>query len=156
MSENYHIGLEGIKERIPHRNPFLLIDGILSCEPGNSVVAVKNVSKDEPYFVGHFPGNPVMPGVLIVEAMAQTAGVLVWETLSNVDKNFTLYLVSIDESRFKNFVVPGDSLVITVRLVSHKLNFWSFDALAKIDDREVANAKFRVLANSDSLEAEKK
>ena len=69
---------------------------------------------------------------------------------------FTLYLVSIDESRFKNFVVPGDSLVITVRLVSHKLNFWSFDALAKIDDREVANAKFRVLANSDSLEAEKK
>ena len=149
MSEEYCIDLEGIEMRIPHRSPFLLIDGIVSCTAGESVVAAKNVAIEEPYFPGHFPGNPVMPGVLIVEAMAQAAGVLVWETLGNADKNFTLYLVSIEESRFKHLVCPGDRLLITVKLVSNRLNFWSFDALAQGDSRDVAQSKFRVLANID-------
>jgi 3-hydroxyacyl-[acyl-carrier-protein] dehydratase len=149
MTEKYCIDIDGIMLRIPHRSPFLLIDGVVSCTPGESVVAIKNVAIEEPYFSGHFPGNPVMPGVLIVEAMAQAAGVLVWETLANVDKNFTLYLVSIEESRFKQLVCPGDRLVITVKLVSHRLNFWSFDALAQVDSQDAARSKFRVLANTD-------
>ena len=80
MTERYCIDVEGIKERLPHRDPFLLIDGIVRFEPGESIVAVKNVSADEPFFAGHFPGHPVMPGVLLVEAMAQAGGVLVWES----------------------------------------------------------------------------
>ncbi len=149
MTDEYCIDIEGIKMRIPHRSPFLLIDGIVSCIAGESVVAAKNVALEEPYFPGHFPENPVMPGVLIIEAMAQAAGVLVWETLGNADRNFTLYLVSIEESRFKHLVCPGDRLLITVKLVSHRLNFWSFDALAQVDNRDMARSKFRVLANID-------
>jgi len=149
VTEKYCIDVNGIMRRIPHRSPFLLIDGVVSCTPGKSIVAVKNVAIEEPYFPGHFPGHPVMPGVLIVEVMAQAAGVLVWETLANADKNFTLYLVSIEKSRFKQLVCPGDRLVVTVKLISHRLNFWSFDALAQVDSRDVAHSRFRVLANTE-------
>lgn len=149
MTEKYCIDVNGIMRRIPHRSPFLLIDGVVSCTPGKSIVAVKNVAIEEPYFPGHFPGHPVMPGVLIVEVMAQAAGVLVWETLANADKNFNLYLVSIEKSRFKQLVCPGDRLVVTVKLISHRLNFWSFDALAQVDSRDVAHSRFRVLANTE-------
>ncbi len=149
MTEKYCIDINGIMRRIPHRSPFLLIDGVVSCTPGKSIVAVKNVAIEEPYFPGHFPGHPVMPGVLIVEVMAQAAGVLVWETLANADKNFNLYLVSIEKSRFKQLVCPGDRLVVTVKLISHRLNFWSFDALAQVDSRDVAHSRFRVLANTE-------
>jgi len=149
VTEKYCIDVNGIMRRIPHRSPFLLIDGVVSCTPGKSIVAVKNVAIEEPYFPGHFPGHPVMPGVLIVEVMAQAAGVLVWETLANADKNFNLYLVSIEKSRFKQLVCPGDRLVVTVKLISHRLNFWSFDALAQVDSRDVAHSRFRVLANTE-------
>ena len=142
MSEAYCIDVEGIMERIPHRTPFLLIDGIVRCEPGDSIVAVKNVTFNEPYFLGHFPGHPVMPGVLIVEAMAQAAGVLVWESVPAEERNFILYLVSVEHTRFKEPVRPGDRLVLSVQLTSRRRNFWRFEATAKVADRVVATTEF--------------
>ena len=142
MTERYCIDVEGIKERLPHRDPFLLIDGIVRFEPGESIVAVKNVSAEEPFFAGHFPGRPVMPGVLLVEAMAQAGGVLVWESVPPERRNFILYLVSVENTRFKQPVYPGDRLVLTATLVSHRRNFWRFEAVAEVDGRRVARAEF--------------
>ena len=142
MTETYCIDVEGIMERIPHRFPFLLIDGILSCEPGASIVAVKNVTFNEPYFQGHFPGHPVMPGVLIVEAMAQAAGVLVWESVAPEERNFILYLVTVENTRFKAPVRPGARLLLSAELTSRRRNFWRFEATAKVDGRVVASTEF--------------
>ena len=142
MTESYCIDIEGIKERIPHREAFLLIDGILSCAPGESIVAVKNVSPDEPYFPGHFPGHPVMPGVLILEALAQAAGVLVWESVPPEERNFILYLVGVERTRFKQPVYPGDRLELTAKLTARRRNFWRFDATAEVDGRLIATAEF--------------
>ena len=142
MTDAYCIDVEGIMERIPHRYPFLLIDGIVSCEPGVSIVAVKNVTINEPYFQGHFPGHPVMPGVLLVEAMAQAAGVLVWESVAPEERNFVLYLVTVENTRFKAPVRPGARLVLSAELTSRRRNFWRFEATAKVDDQVVASTEF--------------
>lgn len=142
MTERYCIDVNGIMERIPHRDPFLLIDGILRCEPGQSIVAEKNVSVDEPYFAGHFPGHSVMPGVLLVEAMAQAAGVLVWESVPPEQRNFILFLVSVENTRFKRPVFPGNRLVLTATLTSRRRDFWRFEAVAEVDGRRVANSEF--------------
>ena len=142
MTERYCIDVEGIMERIPHRYPFLLIDGILNVKPGESIVAAKNVSFNEPYFLGHFPGHPVMPGVLIVEAMAQAAGVLIWESVPPQERNFTLYLVGVENTRFRQPVRPGDRLVVTATLTSRRRNFWRFDAVAEVDGKRVASSEF--------------
>src|SRR5262245_3636322 len=102
---------------LPQRYPLLLVDRVLECEPGKRVVAMKNVSVNEPYFVGHFPGRPIMPGVLILEAMAQAAGVLVFSGMSeDAMKNQLYYYVGVDNARFKRPVVPGDQLLIEVRI----------------------------------------
>lgn len=142
MSEAYCIDVEGIMERIPHRTPFLLIDGIVRCEPGDSIVAVKNVTFNEPYFLGHFPGHPVMPGVLIVETMAQAAGVLIWESVPPDERDFTLYLAAVEKARFRRPVRPGDRLAVTATLTSRRRNFWRFDAVAEVDGTRVASSEF--------------
>ncbi len=142
MTEPYCIDAEGIMERLPHRPPFLMIDGILSFEPSTSIVAVKNVVLSEPFFLGHFPGHPIMPGVLIIEAMAQAAGVLVWESLPPEERNFILYLVSVENSRFKEPVCPGARLVLAAEVISRRRNFWRFKATAKVDGHTVAHSEF--------------
>lgn len=142
MTERFCIDVEGIMERIPHRYPFLLLDGIVHVKPGESIAAVKNVSFNEPYFLGHFPGHPVMPGVLIVEAMAQAGGVLIWESVPPQERNFTLYLAGVEKARFRQPVRPGDRLVVTVTLTSRRRNFWRFDAVAEVDGIQVASSKF--------------
>ena len=142
MPERHRIDVEGIMERIPHRYPFLLLDGILRCEPGETITAVKNVSFNEPYFQGHFPGHPVMPGVLIVEAMAQAAGVLVWESVPPEERDFTLYLATVEKTRFRRPVRPGDRLVVTATLTSRRRSFWRFDAVAEVDGARVASSEF--------------
>jgi 3-hydroxyacyl-[acyl-carrier-protein] dehydratase len=119
-----------------------MIDGILSFEPSTLIVAVKNVALGESFFLGHFPGHPIMPGVLIVEAMAQAAGVLVWESLPPEERNFILYLVSVENSRFKEPVCPGDRLVLTAELILRRRNFWRFKATAKVDGHTVAHSEF--------------
>ena len=153
MTEAYCIDVDGVMERIPHRTPFLLIDGILNCEPNDTVVAVKNLTPNEPFFLGHFPGHPVMPGVLIVEAMAQAAGVLVWESVAPDERDFILYLVSVENTRFKELVRPGDRLVLTARLTSRRRNFWRFEATADVAGRVVATAGFRVAETTEFLQA---
>lgn len=129
-------------QRIPHRFPFLMIDGIVNCEAGESIVAVKNVSATEPHFLGHFPGHPIMPGVLIIEAMAQAGGVLIWESIAPEERNFILYLIGVEKSRFKRPAHPGDQLLLTVDLVARRQNLWRFKAKAEVNGDLVASAEF--------------
>ncbi|GMV54419.1 MAG: 3-hydroxyacyl-[acyl-carrier-protein] dehydratase FabZ [Betaproteobacteria bacterium] len=123
-----------ILAHLPHRYPMLLIDRILECEPGQRIVAIKNVSINEPFFVGHFPHHPVMPGVLIVEAMAQAAAVLSFRTLgTRPDENSVYYFVGIDAARFKRPVTAGDQLRLEVVLNRHARGIWKFSAKALVD-----------------------
>ncbi|NNC64519.1 MAG: 3-hydroxyacyl-ACP dehydratase FabZ [Gammaproteobacteria bacterium] len=141
MADKYYLEADGIMERIPHRSPFLFIDYVVSCEPGKSLVAVKNLTDDEPYFAGHFPQHPVMPGVLIVESMAQAACVLIWETLPPDERNFISYLAGLEKTRFRRPAVPGDRIDITVDLLVQRRNLWRFAAKSEIDGELVAEAQ---------------
>lgn len=140
MTDKKPIDISGILERLPHRFPFLMVDRVLDVVPGKSIVAVKNVSVNEAYFQGHFPGHPVMPGVLILEALAQAGGILAYETASAEERISILYLVGIEESRFKQMVKPGDQLMLRVELDKHRRNLWRFIAVAEVDGKAVAEA----------------
>jgi len=141
MTDKKTLDIDAIMERLPHRFPFLMVDRVLSVEPGKSIVAVKNVTVNEAHFVGHFPGHPVMPGVLVLEALAQAAGVLAFE--SATDKSlWVLYLVGIDNARFKQVVKPGDQVMLKVELVQHRRNLWRYQARAEVDGKLVAEAEF--------------
>lgn len=136
------LDIEKVLELLPHRYPFLLVDRVLECVDGRSIVALKNVSINEPYFAGHFPDRPVMPGVLILEAMAQTTALLAFNTGGvRSDPDSIYYLVGIDEARFRRPVVPGDQLVINVVLEREIRGIFRFDAAARVDGKTVANAK---------------
>lgn len=127
---------------LPHRYPFLLIDRVLAYEPGKSIEALKNVTINEPFFVGHFPHHPVMPGVLIIEAMAQAAAILSFVTMgAKADNKSIYYFVGIDNARFKRPVTAGDSLRITVNLTRHVRGIWKFSALARVEDVVAAEAE---------------
>jgi 3-hydroxyacyl-[acyl-carrier-protein] dehydratase len=141
MTDKKTIDIEGILERLPHRFPFLLVDRVLDVVPGKSILAVKNVSMNEAYFQGHFPGHPVLPGVIIVEALAQAGGLLAYETATADDRISILYLVGIEESRFRQIVRPGDQLMLRVELVNHRRNLWRFSAVAEVDGKAVAEAQ---------------
>ena len=138
MTDDKTIDLEGILQRLPHRFPFLMLDRVRSVTVGKSIVALKNVSANEAYFEGHFPGHPVMPGVLIIEALAQAAGVLAWESVTEEERLWILYLVGIDKARFKQPVRPGDQLVLNVELVQRRRNLWRFQGRAEVDGKVVA------------------
>ncbi|MBL8434998.1 3-hydroxyacyl-ACP dehydratase FabZ [Zoogloea sp.] len=132
-----------IKKYIPHRYPFLLVDRITELEIGKRVVGLKNVTVNEPFFPGHFPHNPVMPGVLIIEAMAQTAAVLAFKTEGTVpDDDSTVYFASVDNVRFKRPVVPGDQLVMEAEIVRKMRNIWKFKAVARVDGELATEAEF--------------
>lgn len=127
---------------LPHRFPFLLIDRVLSCEPGKTIVAIKNVAINEPYFQGHFPGNPVMPGVMILEALAQAAAILSFQTLDKSStRNLLYYFVGIDNARFKKPVVPGDQLVLNVTMLRQVRGIGKFAARATVDGAVVTEAE---------------
>jgi 3-hydroxyacyl-[acyl-carrier-protein] dehydratase len=129
-------------EHLPHRYPMLLIDRVVSCDPGKEIVAIKNVSINEPYFTGHFPHHPVMPGVMIIEAMAQAAAILAFQTFQlKSDKDNVYYFAGIDEARFKKPVVPGDRLVLKAQIVRTMRGIWKFSAQAYVEDALVAEAK---------------
>jgi 3-hydroxyacyl-[acyl-carrier-protein] dehydratase len=131
-----------VLEYLPHRYPFLLIDRVLVCEPGKRVVALKNVTINEPFFQGHFPHYPVMPGVLIVEAMAQAAAILTFHSeKAKADERSVYFFVGIDNARFKKPVVPGDSLQLEVSLNRHVRGLWKFDAKALVADTLVAESQ---------------
>jgi 3-hydroxyacyl-[acyl-carrier-protein] dehydratase len=145
------INVEQIQELLPHRYPFLLVDRVIEIVPGVSVVAIKNATINEPFFQGHFPGHPVMPGVLIVEAMAQSAGLLTQISRRlNGDKGSPLfYLVKVDNARFSAPVVPGDQLRMEVTLKRLMRGMGLFAARTLVDGREVASCELMCAARAD-------
>ncbi len=125
---------------IPHRHPFLLVDRIVQIELGKDIRAIKNVTYNEPYFIGHFPKRAVMPGVLIVEAMAQASAVLVVKTVGDAIAGRLVYFMSIDEARFRKPVVPGDTLHIHSIVLQNRKNVWKFSCEVKVESEKVAEA----------------
>ncbi|MGH8479823.1 MAG: 3-hydroxyacyl-ACP dehydratase FabZ [Gammaproteobacteria bacterium] len=131
-----------ILKRLPHRYPFLLVDRVIECKSGQSIVAVKNVTYNEPFFPGHFPGRPVMPGVLILEAMAQTTALLTFGSEPEGSRPDTFYyLVGVDKARFKKPVVPGDQLRMEARLTRELRGIFRFETEARVDGKLVASAE---------------
>ena len=131
-----------ILEHLPHRYPILLVDRVLDVVPGERIVALKNVSVNEPFFPGHYPHHPVMPGVLIVEALAQAAAILSFKTLGGKpDDKSVYYFVGIDNARFKKPVSPGDQLILEVSIQASKRGLWKFAAQAKVDGQVAAEAE---------------
>lgn len=131
-----------IMQYIPHRYPFLLVDRVISITPGKNIVAVKNVTINEPFFVGHFPNQPIMPGVMILEALAQASAILSFKSDNfKVNDESVYYLVGIDNARFKKPVVVGDQLMLHATLTRHIKGFWKFTAQAKVGEDVVTEAE---------------
>ena len=137
--------IEEILKILPHRYPFLLVDRILSIELDKHIVGLKNVSVNEPFFVGHFPLNPIMPGVLIVEAMAQVAGILALLSTPENLGNDALYLMSLDKVRFRRPVVPGDRLILDLTVLKGKKKYFKMAGKAMVDDNLVAEAELMAM-----------
>jgi 3-hydroxyacyl-[acyl-carrier-protein] dehydratase len=142
MNEPLQLDIHEILRRLPHRYPFLLVDRVLECEPGHRVRALKNVTVNEPYFQGHFPHRPVMPGVIIIEALAQAAGILAFVTAGVYpDENSVFYFVGIDKARFRRPVGPGDQLTLQATLERNLRGIWKLAAVASVDGAEAASAE---------------
>ncbi|WP_455203876.1 3-hydroxyacyl-ACP dehydratase FabZ [Kaarinaea lacus] len=132
-----------IFKHLPHRYPFLLIDKVIDYKVGEYLVGIKNVTINEPFFPGHFPGHPIMPGVLILEALAQATGILAFKTVdTRPEEGMLYYLVGIDQARFKQPVVPGDQLKLSVDFIKSKRGIWKFNGQASVDGEVVASAEF--------------
>jgi 3-hydroxyacyl-[acyl-carrier-protein] dehydratase len=141
MTDTKTLDIEALLERLPHRYPFLMVDRVLEFVPGKSLVAIKNVTANEAYFQGHFPEHPVMPGVLILESLAQAGGVLACESVAADERISILYLVGVENSRFKQIVRPGDQLKLCVELTKRRRNLWMFATHAEVDGKLVAEAE---------------
>jgi len=138
-----------IMKMIPHRYPFLLIDKVVDIRKDESAVGIKNVTINEPFFQGHFPRQAVMPGVLIIESMAQTAAILVVETLEGAAAGKIVYFMSVDNARFRKPVFPGDCLRVHVTKLRNRRNVWKFQAQVKVDEKLVAEATFSAMIMDD-------
>lgn len=134
-----------ILELLPHRYPFLLIDKIIEMDGDNSCIGIKNVTINEPHFTGHFPSRPVMPGVLIIEAMAQTAGALCVHSRGKDSPPQLVYFMTIDRAKFRKPVIPGDQILFHVTKIKQRSNIWKFDAVAKVDGAKVAEAEISAM-----------
>jgi 3-hydroxyacyl-[acyl-carrier-protein] dehydratase len=139
------IDIQRIMQLIPHRYPFLMIDKVVDAVPNLRATGIKNVSINEPFFQGHFPSRPVMPGVLIIEAMAQTAAVLVVHTLGQDAEGKLVYFMSVDNARFRRPVFPGDRLDVHVAKQRNRGNVWKFEGRAKVGDNLMAEAVFAAM-----------
>jgi len=137
------IDINEIRELLPHSYPFLLVDRILELEPEKRIVGIKNVTFNEPFFSGHFPERPIMPGVLILEAMAQTGGVLAFKSFPGMEGS--VFFTGIDEARFRKPVIPGDQLRLVVEVVRHRREIWVFNGQATVDGEVVAEAKIMAM-----------
>lgn len=148
------IDVNGIMQRIPHRYPFLLIDKVIDIVPAESCTGVKNVTVNEPFFQGHFPGHPIMPGVLIIEAMAQTAATLVVDSMDGVDAaSHVVYFMTIESARFRKPVLPGDQLQIKVKKERRRGDVWRFKGEAFVDETLVAEAVYTAMLVPDGNKA---
>ena len=148
MSEGI-LDINEILRQLPHRYPFLLVDRVLECKEGESIRALKNVTYNEPFFPGHFPYRPVMPGVIIIEALAQTAGILAFRTAKVLpDEETQFYFVGIEKARFRRPVEPGDQLILTAKVQRQMRGIWKFEAAAYVGDVEAASAELMVAPES--------
>ncbi|OCQ50710.1 3-hydroxyacyl-[acyl-carrier-protein] dehydratase FabZ [Photorhabdus australis subsp. thailandensis] len=141
MSENHTLHIEEILDLLPHRYPFLLVDRVLDFEEGKFLRAVKNVSFNEPFFQGHFPGKPIFPGVLILEAMAQATGILAFKSVGKLKSDELYYFAAIDGARFKRPVVPGDQMVLEVEFLKERRGVARCRGVAKVDGEVVCEAE---------------
>jgi len=139
------IDIHRIMEMIPHRYPFLMVDKVIDVVPAEGATGVKNVTASEPHFQGHFPEKPIMPGVLIIESMAQTAAVVVVETLGPKAEGKLVYFMSVDNARFRRPVVPGDTLMVHVKKERSRGNVWRFNGEAKVNGQLMAEATFSAM-----------
>jgi 3-hydroxyacyl-[acyl-carrier-protein] dehydratase len=145
MTEALTMDIQEVMRRLPHRYPFLLVDRVLECHSGKSIRALKNVSINEPFFPGHFPQRPVLPGVIILEALAQTAGILAFVTAGVYpDEQRQLYFVGIDKARFRRPVVPGDQLILKATLERSLRGIWKFSTTAEVNGEEATSAEMMV------------
>lgn len=142
------MNITDIMKKLPHRYPFLLVDRIIAMEPNVSITGLKNVTINEPFFQGHFPGQPIMPGVLIIEAMAQVGGVLAF--CAGTDAK-SVFFMSIEKAKFRKPVVPGDQLKMELRVIHHRGNVWKLSGVAKVDDKVVAEADLTAMVMNQEI-----
>ncbi len=148
MAKQYDI--QKILEFLPHRYPFLLVDRIIELIPGEKVFALKNVTMNEPFFQGHFPGRPIMPGVLIVEAMAQAGGVLAFESTPEIQQGGVIYFMAIDKVKFRKPVVPGDQLIFEVQLLKQRAKTVKMSGTASVDGKRVSEAELMATVSPEA------
>lgn len=139
---DYIMDVQAVMKHLPHRYPFILVDRILAYVPNESIVGLKNVTINEPFFQGHYPGSPIMPGVLIVEAMGQTAGVLAIASLADAQDGTLMYFMGLDQVKFRKPVVPGDQLILELKIVKKRARVIKLEGTAKVDGQVVAEAQF--------------
>ncbi len=143
------MNIKEIQELLPHRYPFLLVDRIIEIEPGVKAVGIKNVTINEEFFIGHFPGHPIMPGVLIIEALAQVAGILAFRSGANVGKS--VYFMSIEKAKFRKPVVPGDQLRLEINVLQQRGNVWKFSGNAVVEEKVAAEAEFTAMVTDKEI-----
>jgi len=144
------ITINEILTMLPHAYPFLLVDRIVEIELGKRIVGIKNVTYNEPFFPGHFPGRPIMPGVLIVEAMAQTAGVLVFKSMPEEDQKRSVFFLGMDNVKFRKPVIPGDQLRLELEITRHRQSIWGFKGKAFVDEKLVAEADLLAMLGEET------
>ncbi len=145
MTSKTIIGIEKILKSLPHRYPFLLVDKVIELEPEKKIVAVKNVTFNEPHFLGHFPDHPIMPGVLIIEAMAQAGALMVTSAPNFNPEDKLVYFMSIDGAKFRKPVIPGDVLELHVEAVQNRGAVWKLSAVGMVDGQKVAEAQLAAM-----------
>lgn len=143
------MNVKDIQSLLPHRYPFLMVDRIIEIDPGKKIVGIKNLSINEEFFQGHFPGNPIMPGVLIIEALAQAAGILALR--SGAPGGKAVYFMSIERAKFRKPVVPGDQLRLEVSILQSRGNVWKFSGNALVEDKMVAEAEFTAMVTDREI-----
>ncbi len=141
--------IKEIQKLLPHRYPFLLVDRIIDIEPGIKAVGIKNVTINEGFFQGHFPGHPIMPGVLIIEALAQVAGVLAFR--SGISEGKSVYFMSIEKAKFRKPVVPGDQLRLEISILQQRGNVWKFSGNAVVEEKVIAEAEFTAMVTDREI-----
>ena len=142
------MSLEEIKKILPHRYPFLLVDRVLEVQKGKYCKALKNISGNEEVFQGHFPSQAVLPGVMIIEALAQTAGIVIHSGKEDASSSEIVFFAGIDKAKFRIPVVPGDQLILETSLINRRRNFWVFEGKASVDDKLVAQAEIKLMLQS--------
>lgn len=147
--KEYLLTSKEISEIIPHRYPFLLVDRIISMEPGKKITGIKNVTVNEEFFLGHFPGTPIMPGVLIIEALAQAGGILAVKS-TNLDKGTLVLFIGIDKAKFRRQVIPGDQLRLELEVIQQRASYWKLKGKAFVEEKLACEAELTAMVQVEN------